>query len=109
MIEIYGSSDDIVCHNGNGEWDEIGCYDEDVLLRIGDKKGGLYVEMSYGKGQGATWTAKVEQIDEGVPIPWDVSISHNMRGEEVGYSVRMKIDCPEGTPFDHVNARSEDA
>lgn len=97
MIHIYGASDDLVEIEGHPDGDEIGCYDQDVLIKIDDGQGGgVAVRMSYqprmaplGDGVAAgCWSAEIAQIDEDHPIPWPLSI------DTFHYSVRVRIDAP---------------
>ena len=85
-LRIYGASDDLVEIEGWME-EEIGCYDEPVTLRIGSV---LRVTMAYD-GHAGTWTAKLEQEDEGGIIPWPVTVT------TVKYSICVVIGCPPGT------------
>lgn len=95
MIRIYGASDDLVEIEGHPDGDEVGCYDEDVLIQIGDEEtGGVVIRMSYAPrfnaftAAFACWSAEIAQIDEDKPIPWPISISTNR------YSVEVRIDAP---------------
>jgi hypothetical protein len=100
MLKIYGASDDLVeleRLTSFGQWssvDEVGGYEEIVQVTIGRDDGGLIVEMHYGEL--GVWSAKVSQIGEDVPIPWNVSIETQ---DDVGYSVAVLVDCPDDTLF----------
>lgn len=111
MIRIYGASDDLVEIEGHPDGDEVGCYDKDVCILIGDTTAGLAVRMSYGEspipasvGFGeigfGCWHATVIQVAEDAPVPWPVTITTANRGNGgVGYSVCVNVDAPEGTPL----------
>ena len=97
MIRIYGASDDIV--EIEGDVNEETSPGRSIV--IGTKvDGGLVVSMKYGVGA-AVWQARVRQIDEGIPVPWPVTIGnaepHGFPDPQT-YSVLVTIDCPAGTP-----------
>lgn len=111
MIRIYGASDDLVEIEGHPDGDEVGCYNSIVIITIGTEDAGCRVIMRYADGnRGAVWSAQVEQMDEGVPIPWAITIGHCNRdgkplpldvpkNEEggtrgVAYSVLVQVDAP---------------
>lgn len=108
MIEIYGHSDDIVCVQETGHpiergirWtDEVG---PNQVIRVGSKEsGGVFITMFYapGKKAGPTWAARIQQLDEGIPIPWSVSIVDAPPGglpDPQSYSVMVRIDCQPDT------------
>ncbi len=96
MLEIYGSSDDLVELEGMVT-DEIGCYDRWAVITVGNSEGGLIVRGIYGiprQTKEAVWSFAIEPISEDVPIPWPISIELDKNG----YSPRIKIDCPPLTP-----------
>lgn len=102
MVKIYGASDDLVEIEGHPGGDEIGCYDQDVIVMLGTMEtGGIAVRMSYAPrfaafGMGvatACWSAEIAQLDEDRPIPWPVRV------ETVRYSVAVLIDAPLETPI----------
>lgn len=101
MLRIYGASDDLVELEGivSDEVNHVG--GGPVRLRIGDDTGGLFVVMKYSAGPGAVWSARIEQIEDDVPIPWPVTVRtqdpQNHCGV-AGYTVIVEIGCPEGTP-----------
>lgn len=109
MITIYGASDDLVEIGGHPDGDEIGCYDEDVLIVIGcGIDGGVAVRMSYvGISNGVEsetgfgcWSAQIAQLGEDVAIPWPITIgTKGRRSDDVGYSVLVSIDAPDGVPL----------
>jgi hypothetical protein len=106
VLKIYGQSDDLVELEGIFH-DEIGCYDETVTLQVGTEKAGVVVEMFYEND--GCWSAKIKRIDDGVPIPWAISVVPMSRidGRE-GYSVAVEIACPEGTPIRRLNAPKDE-
>lgn len=71
-----------------------------VRLVIGDDSGAVVVTMRYAApGSGAVWSATIEQLEERVPIPWDVSVRHETKWNgEVGYSVVVDVAVPDGVP-----------
>jgi hypothetical protein len=93
-LRIYGASDDLIEIEGDVR-EEIGSYDKDCTIQIGDKTGGLLVTMSYGKRGTACWSAEISLIDEGIPIPWPVTVC---LGESCEYSAQVDIYCPADTP-----------
>lgn len=98
MISVYGSSDDIVCIEGDVD-DEVS---PGRLITIGDHNRGVRIRFTYApsKKSGAVWRGSVEQIDEGVPM-FHVSVSEaDPHGypDPRSYSVKLTIDCPPGTP-----------
>lgn len=98
MLKIYGASDDLVRLEGLIS-DEIGCYNQDVRIKVGTDDGGLRVTMRYGAQHSAVWSAEVAQIDEDIPIPWPVTVkTQGRRDDDVGYSVAIVVDCPDDTP-----------
>lgn len=97
---FYGHSDD--CAEVDGDIrEEIGCYDGEVRWRVGDAGGGVFVTASYGRGDGSVWAFTVEQIDEDIAVPWPISIK-----PEHGYSLRVNVDCPAGTPLAYATRKS---
>ena len=98
-IEIYGASDDLVeVEVGGRPFEEIGCYGKDVHIVVGHERAspgsnasGIRVWMHYTDL--AVWAATILQIDEGIPIPWKVTVGSD------DYSVLVRIDCPDGTPI----------
>ena len=58
MVRIYGRSDDLVEIEGsNYTEDEIGCYNQDVIIIFED---GTQVRVGYSKGNIAVWYIVVE-------------------------------------------------
>jgi hypothetical protein len=105
MLKIYGHSDDLVEIEGVHE-DEIGCYDQSVILMVGTESAGVIVEMNYEND--GCWSAKLKRVGEGCPIPWNISIVPEQRLDlSEGYSIAVKIDCPAGVPVRHLNAEEE--
>lgn len=108
MIRIYGASDDLVEIEGHPSGDEVGCYDRDVFIVLGNAEtGGVAVRMSYapqlGKGVAfGCWTAEIGQLDEDVAIPWPITLTtakRNPKAPECGYSVCVNIDAPADVPL----------
>lgn len=108
MIRIYGHSDDVVCLGESREPMGQGMVWENEIgpgrsIVIGSPEaGGVAVTMFYapGKTMGATWAARVRQLDEGIEIPWPVTISNAPAAglpDPKSYSVLVTIDCPLGT------------
>lgn len=57
MIKVYGCSDDLVEVDGaDYPYDEIGCYDMDVILWFDD---GTTIKIGYPKKDVAVWWIKV--------------------------------------------------
>ena len=105
MITVYGYSDDLVEMEGHPQMtDEFG---GETALIFGNKDfGGVRIEMRYA-GPGV-WAATIQQLDEGVPIPWDIRVKHAMDSYHMnrpGYTVLVEIDIPEDkvaeVAFDH--------
>ena len=100
MIRIYGASDDLVEIEGHPKGDEVGCYNQRVVVVIGDEAtGGVAVRMSYGTKEFprsvgfACWSAEVVQLSEECPIPWPVTITTQ------DYSACVNIDAPGTVPL----------
>jgi hypothetical protein len=107
MLTMYGGSDDLVELEGIVV-DEISMFGDGVVVTVGDPEtGGVLVKWRYAQGPGSTWSAEINMFDEGVPVPWMVSVKHRIKREEVGYSVVVSIDCPKGTPVSWA-ARNDD-
>jgi len=102
-IRIYGASDDLVEIEGDVT-DEV---NPGSSITVGTAAAGVVVKMRYGKRKGAAvWEAVVGQIDEGVPIPWAVTISGlasqgDNRDHPRDYTAIVDIACPPGTPVRH--------
>lgn len=95
-IRIYGVSDDLTVIDGDVH-EEGGATS---TVTVGTVTGGVVVGMRY-KGPAPVWSATVRQIDEGVPIPWPVTISCAPASglpDPRSYSAMVTIDCPPGTP-----------
>ena len=89
-FRLYGASDDLAEVDGDISG-ELGCYDRDVEVRIGARRGpGCIATLSYG-GAGV-WEVGVRQLDEGVPI------LGSLRVEAEGYSAVLCVEVPDGTP-----------
>jgi len=96
MLRIYGASDDLVVIEGHVD-DEVS---PSRSITIGTEAGGVVVSMKYGVGAGV-WQARVRQIDEGIPVPWPVTIGNaepSGSPDPQTYSVLVTIDCPADTP-----------
>lgn len=95
MIRICGASDDLVEIEGDVSG-ELGSWNKSTTLIVGTKEAGLRVILRYAatkKSPGVRRVA-VEPIDEGIPMPWPVSVTLAPRG----YSPMLTIDAPVGTP-----------
>lgn len=58
MVRIYGRSDDLVeIESSNYAEDEIGCYNQDVIIIFED---GTQIKVGYSKGNIAVWYIVVE-------------------------------------------------
>lgn len=58
MVRVYGRSDDLVEIEGSDYCeDEIGCYNEDVIIVFED---GTQIRVGYSKGNIAVWYIVVE-------------------------------------------------
>lgn len=97
MLTIYGASDDLVEIAGtHPDADEIGCYDQDVVVSLGDDKGGAVIAMHYS----GEWSAEISPRAEGVPIPWAIRVrGADKRKHEPDYSAVVEIDCPDDAPL----------
>lgn len=82
--EIEEPTESVVCDTE----DEIGCYDQSVILTIGADDAGVVVEMIYT----GVWAAKIHQLGEDIQIPWPITV------ESEGYTAIVKVACPNGTP-----------
>lgn len=59
MVRVYGCSDDLVEIEGSNYYeDEIGCYNQDVIISFED---GTQIRIGYGKGDLAVWYIIVER------------------------------------------------
>lgn len=59
LIKIYGASDDLVEIEGSTyEEDEIGCYNQDVLIDFVD---GTTIRVGYSKPDLAVWYIRIEK------------------------------------------------
>lgn len=98
MIEISGHSDDVIVMEGHYD-DE---FEEGAIIDIGTAEAtqgqnaqGVRVAMIYApKWAGAVWVAQIAPLDEDVTIPWPITVTPAANG----YSTRVVVDCPEGTP-----------
>lgn len=93
-LVISGSSDDLVVVRHGAVVDELNVYDLPCRLRLVDDDGaGCLVAMDYGKGSGdeGTWGAWIDLLDEGVPIPWTIEVSHVQRPSGPSYSVEVIV------------------
>lgn len=58
MVRVYGCSDDLVEIEGSNYYeDEIGCYNQDVIIVFED---GTQIRVGYSKGNIAVWYIVVE-------------------------------------------------
>lgn len=109
MIRIYGASDDLVEVEGPSGHNEFGAFDKEIALLIGDGSGGLVVRFYYAPlrqpkndvGDGATWQARIDVVDEDTPIPWPVSIKSD------GYTVVVEVDAPASTKWRRLDDEEE--
>ena len=107
-VIIYGGSDDLIEMEGGVE-DEINSSSATLLFgepepSSGRNAYGIIVRMKYDCD--GTWAATVKMLDEGVHVPWPISISTrpdetygNPPQTREGYSVQVEIGCPDGTPI----------
>lgn len=59
MVRVYGYSDDLVEIEGSNYCeDEIGCYNQDVIIAFED---GTQIKVGYGKGDLAVWYIILER------------------------------------------------
>lgn len=126
MIRIYGTSDDLVeisgITGGNSGDHHLELNANNAVIILGDKvTGGVLIGIRYSdpmlapdcdEGAGC-WAVQVSPLDEGVPIPWPVTIRHRVKqgydgeSDRVLYSAVAEIDAPADTPktvlyaFDH--------
>ena len=92
-IKFSGSSDDNFQIDGAIE-DEIGCYDQSVVLQINDPGGNcLNVVGHYGFENAGMWMVGVQSVDDNVWGPWKMRYSMS----KSGYSPVLSIDVPCGT------------
>lgn len=108
MIEISGHSDDVVSVRESREPADRGMVWADEVkpnhtILVGTEKAGVMVTMFYAPGKARTWAARVHQIDEGILIPWPVTITNANAAtpavpDRKSYSVLVQIACPVGTP-----------
>jgi len=105
MIRVSGYSDDGITIDGDLKDSMDTCARDGVhgVIVIGDKAGGCVVRAFYNEtwctvdeGFGC-WSLAVSQVDEGCPIPWNVTVRHDTIRGEVGYSTVVDVDCPAGT------------
>jgi hypothetical protein len=97
-VRISGHSDDIVSLEAYVS-DEVS--GDAVRVKIGWSEAapgrdaaGVMVTMIYGgNDSGAVWAATVEQFEDGVPVPWPVTITFRT------YTPVVLVGCPEGTPI----------
>ena len=129
MIRIYGASDDLVeisgIIGGNSGDDHLELNANNAVIILGDKViGGVLIGIRYSdptlapdRDEGAgCWAVQISPLDEGVPIPWPVTIRHRVEAhwsartgttDRVLYSAVAEIDAPADTPktvlyaFDH--------
>ena len=96
-LKFYGVSDDLFeCEGtrpGDGEPDEIGCYDSDCVLEIKDSKGnGLRIVGRYAVAENGCWAIAIAQMDEDLDLPdWPMKFGVGGRG----YSVLLTIEAPD--------------
>ena len=110
MLTFEGYSDDVVVIGGDTK-DEIGAYDEEASVLVGTETEGLVVRFFYapnrlpkdGPGNGGTWQARIDMLDEDVSIPWPVHVDNG----ESGYSPRVVVMCPAGTPWRRIGSDEE--
>lgn len=100
-MRIYGASDDLVEIEGVDGGDEIGCYEQDVVVTVEEPGGPGAVRVTMSYVAGGVWAATISQIDEDAPIPWPVIVTSRR------YSTVVDIACPSDVPwrFDRFKAR----
>ncbi len=109
MIRIYGASDDLVEVEAPSGNDELGAFDKEVALLVGTANAGLVVRFYYapprqpknGVGDGGTWQARIDLVDEDTPIPWPVAIKAE------GYTVVVEVDAPASTKWRRLGGEEE--
>lgn len=123
MIRIYGASDDLVeiegITGGNAGDDHLELDANNAVIILGDKvTGGVLIGVRYSdptlapdREEGAgCWAVQVSPLENGVPIPWPVTIRHRVKPGHVGterragtpdrvlYTAVAEIDAPADTP-----------
>lgn len=91
-----GYSDDIVYVEGVPGSDEFygGRGDIFTTFLLAGPGGSVKVHAIYD----GCWSFAVAQVAEGVPIPeWQMTLTHEMIREEIGYSTVLTIEVPDGT------------
>lgn len=102
MIRIYGCSDDLIeIESDDGKvGEELNVIDPPrATIKLGDDNGGVKVKMKYGSW--GCWSATIEQLNEGVMIPWPIRVTQHQNG----YSIKVEIDCPSDTPVKYIKVR----
>lgn len=86
MLKVYGCSDDLVEIDGTKtQYDEIGCFNSDVLIEFTD---GTTIRVHYGKGEKGIWY--IEILSEGAAI---VKFIECMDEDAAIYSDILEIDA----------------
>ena len=94
MIRVSGASDDICSIDGDVR-DEIR---PGSCITIGTTDRGVRVTMKYIDP--GVWSARIAQIEEGVPMFPITVVDAPPHGhpDPRSYSVEVCVDCPTGTP-----------
>jgi hypothetical protein len=113
MLTFFGVSDDLAEVRGDVTGEAYPGSDYGTVARIGDpQSGGCFVRMAYSTlEENGSWDLTVGRLDEGVPIPWAVTVVHgDQDGEESsdGYTVALRVACPPGTPVVWKSAPEDD-
>jgi hypothetical protein len=102
-LQFYGGSDNLIEVEG---WFAEEYNTTRASFLVGDERGGCIITIAYLKS--GLWTGTVRQVEEDIPIPWNVRISTgaphragSIKGVPTGcgYSVVVTVDAPLGTPF----------
>jgi len=98
MIEISGHSDDIIVMQGyyDDEFEDGDIIDIGIAEAAqGQDAQGVRVVMVYAPTWArAVWVAQIAPLGEDVNMPWPITVTQ----AENGYSARVVVECPDGTP-----------
>lgn len=97
-VSFYGSSDDNFEINGGGIDDEVGCYNDVVVIEVlapGDKP--INVVGEYARHSKGNWMVGLQNSDDDTWPSWCGGDNLEWKLDKRGVSAMLTIEVPAGT------------
>jgi hypothetical protein len=95
---LYGHSDDVLVLEGVVHDEAENSSNSTFRVVVGTREdGGVRMVWRYGRGAEAVWSVELSPLDEGIRIPWGVTVGLGVGGASA-YTPAVRVDCAENTP-----------